>query len=105
VCQSKERARPSAAKSHSQPNSPVVSERERTACLPAVWWWAAWWSTPNPYPIADLKSLPEHSGAQVLNVESEVAGGVAEHTRAVLDFFLSECQGFAIDLAQLGRGR
>lgn len=60
---------------------------------------------PNPYPIANLKSLPEHSGAQVLNVESEVAGGVAEHTRAVLDFFLSECQGFAIDLAQLGRGR
>jgi hypothetical protein len=38
---------------------------------------------------------------QVLNVESEVAGGARATTLRVLDFFLAECQGLSIDLAAL----
>lgn len=38
---------------------------------------------------------------QVMNVESETVGGVAAHTRRVLEFMLQQCQGLAIDVGQL----
>jgi hypothetical protein len=38
---------------------------------------------------------------QVLNVESEMAGGARTTTLRVLDFLLTECQGLSIDLAAL----